>query len=57
MKTDSTPKLIDKPICDKHTDCFANHGGRCVCLIDNDFGSKDCPFYKGRKRYEEEKRI
>lgn len=57
MKTDSTPQFIDKPICDKHTDCFENHGGRYVCLIDNDFGSKDCLFYKGRKRYEEEKRI
>lgn len=57
MTVDSTTKLIDKPICDKHSDCFANHGGRCVCLINNDFGSKDCPFYKGRKRYEEEKRI
>ena len=57
MTVDSTTKLIDKPICDKHSDCFANHGGRCVCLINNDFGSKECPFYKGRKRYEEEKRI
>ncbi len=54
MKTDSKQKSIKKPVCDKHTDCFANRGGRCLCLIDNDFGNKDCPFYKGRKRYEEE---
>lgn len=36
MTVNSTKKSIDKPVCDKHTDCFANHGGRCECLIDND---------------------
>ena len=52
MTIDSIIKLIDK-----HSDCFANHSGRCVCLINNDFGNKDYPFYKGGKCYEEEKRI
>lgn len=34
------------PVCHTHTDCFANKDGHCVCLSDNDFGHKDCPFYK-----------
>ena len=29
-----------------HGDCFANRGGVCTCLKDNDFGGRDCPFYK-----------
>ncbi len=35
--------------CGKHMDCFANRGGRCVSLKDNDFGGRDCPFYKSGK--------
>lgn len=42
MKTEKYPK------CDKHKDCFANKHGRCICLKDNDFGDKPCPFYKDR---------
>ena len=29
-------------------DCRANHEGDCVALIDNDFGERECPFYKKR---------
>lgn len=32
-----------------HADCFANKGGRCVSLKDNDFGDRDCPFYKNSR--------
>ena len=32
--------------CRAHGDCFANRGGVCTCLKDNDFGGRDCPFYK-----------
>ena len=32
--------------CRAHEDCFANRGGVCTCLKDNDFGGRDCPFYK-----------
>lgn len=32
--------------CRMHGDCFANRGGVCTCLKDNDFGGRDCPFYK-----------
>lgn len=35
--------------CDMHTDCFANRDGRCACLKDNNFGGRDCPFYKSNE--------
>lgn len=35
--------------CGQHTDCFANKNGKCVSLKDNDFGGRDCPFYKSSK--------
>lgn len=35
------------PTCIRHTDCFAlGDRGRCICLSDNNFNGKDCPFYK-----------
>lgn len=34
------------PECKVHGDCFANRRGVCTCLKDNDFGGRDCPFYK-----------
>lgn len=37
------------PKCDRHRSCFANKEGWCICLKDNDFGDKDCPFYKNRR--------
>ncbi len=33
------------PICEKHTDCFANMGGRCTALK-KVRDTADCPFYK-----------
>lgn len=30
--------------CRTHSDCFANRGGVCTCLKDNDFSGRDCPF-------------
>lgn len=38
--------------CTAHRDCFANKDGVCVCLGDNDFHGKDCPFYKTPARNE-----
>ena len=32
--------------CKAYGDCFANRGGVCTCLKDNDFCVMDCPFYK-----------
>lgn len=34
------------PGCGMRRDCFVNEGGRCACLKDNDFGGRECPFYK-----------
>ena len=35
-----------KPVCETHRDCFANKDGQCVSLSDNNFGERDCPFFK-----------
>ena len=40
--------LFPYPECPHHTDCFALEDGKCTCLIDVDFGERDCPFYKDR---------
>ena len=42
--------------CRAHSDCFANRGGACTCLKDNDFGGRDCPFYKPADMVREEGR-
>lgn len=42
--------------CRMHGDCFANRGGVCTCLKDNDFGGRDCPFYKPADTVREEQR-
>ena len=44
------------PECRKHGDCFANRGGRCVCLKNNDFNGRDCPFYKPADTGREDRR-
>ena len=45
-KAMGTAKPRELPRCTAHRDCFANKGGVCVCLGDNDFHGKDCPFFK-----------
>ena len=40
-----TTDLSVCPICEKHTDCFANMGGRCTALK-KVRDTADCPFYK-----------
>lgn len=44
-----------KPKCEAHEDCFANKKGQCVCLSENDFGERDCPFYKPRSEVDMKK--
>lgn len=44
-----------------HKDCFANHGGHCVCLRNTEFRHRDgtaydCPFYKTKTRLEAERK-
>lgn len=40
--------MVIKILCSGHKDCFANTNGYCTCLMNNDFGGRDCPFYKKR---------
>ena len=41
--------------CSEHKDCFANTNGYCTCLMNNDFGGRDCPFYKDKSKAEAER--
>lgn len=34
------------PVCDTHPDCHGWKDGKCTVLTNNDFGGRDCPFYK-----------
>ena len=36
-----------EPLCGRG-ECFANKDGYCGILTDNDFGERECPFYKPR---------
>ena len=42
------------PVCARVT-CFGNMSGKCRVLVDNDFGGRDCPFYKARDQLDEER--
>ncbi len=37
-----------EPPCDR-SDCFACANGRCQILTSNDFGKRECPFFKPEK--------
>lgn len=37
------------------TECAACEEGRCVALIDNNFGQRKCPSFKTKEQNEEEK--
>ena len=39
--------------CDKD-ECAACNHGYCIALHDNDFGNRDCPFFKTREQNEAE---
>lgn len=39
----NNPKYF--PNCNRE-DCFACKDGKCELLTDNDFGKRECPFYK-----------
>ena len=38
------------PLCHRE-DCFANKQRGCICLKDNDFGDRACPFFKTEERH------
>lgn len=42
------------PIC-AATDCANCEEGRCVALVDNNFGARKCPFFKTREQAAQEK--
>ena len=46
--------MISRVRCAMHKDCFANIDGRCICLTDNNFKNKDCPFYKNKGKSDAE---
>ena len=42
------------PVCDKK-ECFACEEWNCLILTKNDFGNKECPFFKTKEQVEEER--
>lgn len=52
MSKQQTSSRSSSPRCDTST-CFAYKSGRCVILIDNNFGERKCPFYKTQSAEEE----
>lgn len=41
-----------------HEDCFARgqlDKTKCTALSNCDFGGRDCPFYKSKKQYQQER--
>ena len=50
-----TAKSKGLPRCSAHRDCFANKDGVCVCLGDNDFHGKVCPFFKTTAQCDEDR--
>ena len=38
-------KLDECPKCGRHT-CFGYNDGKCMILTGNNFGKRNCPFYK-----------
>ena len=48
---------MKRPVCMNHEKCFGNKLGKCIVLSDNDFGGKECPFYKTRAQFEAERKI
>lgn len=40
----------------KRLDCRGNIRGECTVLTDNNFGDRECPFFKTRKEFEEQEK-
>lgn len=43
-------EMEEFPVCEAYPDCHAWQEGRCICLRDNCFGERECPFYKKRSK-------
>ena len=40
----------------KRLDCRGNIRGECTVLTDNNFGDRECPFFKTRKEFDEQEK-
>lgn len=49
-------ETVSFPVCTAHPDCHACGNGRCMALDRNDFGGRDCPFYKNSEVNRREQR-
>lgn len=54
MSKQQTSSRSSCPRCGTST-CFAYKSGKCVILIDNNFGKRKCPFYKSQAQFERER--
>lgn len=45
-----------EPICNRE-DCFACDGSKCTLLTENDFGDRECPFFKTNEQVAKEKEL
>ena len=39
--------MKNEPTCNRE-DCLACENGKCLALSDNNFGNRECPFYKNK---------
>ena len=49
-------ETVSFPVCTAHPDCHACRNGRCMARDRNDFGRRDCPFYKNSEINRREQR-
>lgn len=49
-------ETVSFPVCTAHPDCHACRNGGCMALDRNDFGRRDCPFYKNSEINRREQR-
>ena len=49
-------ETVSFPVCTAHPDCHACRNGICMALDRNDFGGRDCPFYKNSEINRREQR-
>lgn len=45
---------VHYPLCGV-VECFGNNDGYCVVLANNEFGNRECPFFKTKEQVKEEK--
>ena len=50
----SNKYMDERPRC-LRSGCFANYGDHCSALADNDFGNRNCPFFKTKQQLDEER--